>query len=175
MEKIKLFEVENALPHGTASKLRGLDNAGNGVLVNTIDLPHPGTGYKAGYVENRKWYRIAIGNLGGVSSSGLFNFGNSYNNQFPQSLLIYAFTSAYNELSIVSKVAAAANYSQNFISKVRVLHSKESESFLDIFISARGTNYMFISAACLIGFSLQKPEEVSEDVPEGYSVKEFAL
>ena len=64
------------------------------------------------------------------------------------------------------------------ISKARVLAAGSSgkDVYLDVYTDIPGEyNDFIISAACLIGFKLQKPEEVSEAIPEGYSVKEVSF
>ena len=64
------------------------------------------------------------------------------------------------------------------LSSARILYVRSAgeKIYLDVYTNIPGEyNDFIISAACLIGFSLQEPEEVDEAIPEGYSVKEFTL
>ncbi len=152
--------------------LKGKDS----VLIAPGNLPHPNTGGQVvtGPILRNKWHRIAIGAPGAAPSSGLFNMANFYNQTKPRSVLFYAFTEGYdNGLSIIL-LGSSPNKS---ISKARVLSARSTtqKSYLDVYTDIVGDNDFIISAACLIGFSLQEPEEVDEAIPEGYSVKEFTL
>lgn len=60
--------------------------------------------------------------------------------------------------------------------RILYVRSAGKKIYLDVYTNIPGEyNDFIISAACLIGFSLQEPEEVDEAIPEGYSVKEFTL
>lgn len=149
--------------------LKGKDS----VLIKPGDLPHPNTGggVVSADLQNGKWYRIAIGYPGNAASSGLFNIGTFFVNESPRAILFYAFAEGYDNGAFVTKVASSSIVP---ISKARVLYatSTTKRSFLDICVKLYRLNNFVISAAALINFKLQTPEEVSETIPEGYSVKE---
>ena len=148
--------------------LKGKDS----VLIKPGDLPHPntGSGYTKAALSNGKWYRIARGVSGDQPSSGIFNIGNRYNNAHPTAVLFYAFASGYNSQSFISKLASSDAV---YASKARVVYGGSPLiSYLDIYIIGIVQNDFYISAACLMNFNLQTPEEVDEAIPEGYSVKE---
>ena len=92
-------------------------------------------------------------------------------NLHPRAILFYAFAEGYDNGAFVTKVASSSIVP---ISKARVLYatSTTKRSFLDICVKLYRLNNFVISAAALINFKLQTPEEVSETIPEGYSVKE---
>jgi len=152
--------------------LKGKDS----VLIKPDYLPHPNTGggVVSADLQRVKWYRIAIGYPGNAASSGLFNIGNLYQNESPRAILFYAFAEGYENGAFVTKVASSSIVP---ISKARVLYAKSTteRSFLDIYVRLYGLNKFVISAAALINFKLQTPEEVSETIPEGYSVKEVSF
>lgn len=152
--------------------LKGKDS----VLIKPGDLPHPNTGggVVSANLSNGKWYRIAIGYPGNYTSSGLFNIGSNFVNEAPRSIFFYAFAEGYENGAFVTKVAASSKLP---ISKARVLYAKSTteRSFLDIYVTLYNLNTFTISAAALINFKLQTPEEVSETIPEGYSVKEVSF
>ena len=136
--------------------LKGKDS----VLIKPGDLPHPntGSGYTKAALSNGKWYRIARGVSGEQPSSGIFNIANSFSYENSKAILFYAFTDAYSGGSFITKIAASSVVP---ISKARILSIKSS--------------MVHISASSMIGFTLQTPEEVSEAIPEGYSVKEVSF
>ena len=152
--------------------LKGKDS----VLIAPENLPHPNTGggVVSANLYNGKWYRIAIGAPGNFASSGLFNIGNVFVNEASRSIFFYAFAEGYDNGAFVTKVAASSKLP---ISKARVLYAKSTteRSFLDIYVTLYNLNEFTISAAALINFKLQTPEEVSEAIPEGYSVKEVSF
>ena len=168
-EDIKENEMTSVSSVDYVRGLKGKDS----VLIKPGDLPHPNTG--GGYVNgsrliNSKWYRIAIGRDGTFHSSGIFNIGNRYNNAHPTAVLFYAFASGYNSQSFISKLASSDAV---YASKARVVYGGSPLiSYLDIYIIGIVQNDFYISAACLMNFNLQTPEEVDEAIPEGYSVKE---
>lgn len=152
--------------------LKGKDS----VLIKPGDLPHPNTG--GGVITgigliNNKWYRIAIGKDGSHPCSGIFNIGNRFNNNSPRIILFYSFAEGYGNSSVIAKLASSPVPP---VSKVRVLFGKSTlVSYLDIYVSTNLENDFYISASCLMNFQLQAPEEVSGDIPEGYSVKEVSF
>ena len=152
--------------------LKGKDS----VLIKPGDLPHPNTGGEtiSANLQSGKWYRIAIGYPGNATSSGLFNMGNEFAYDSAAVILFYAFAEGYNNGAFITKVAASNRLP---ISKARVLSAKSTteRSYLDIYVRLSGSNKFVISAAALINFKLQTPEEVSEAIPEGYSVKEVSF
>ncbi|MEL5895059.1 hypothetical protein AAE250_16390 [Bacteroides sp. GD17] len=176
IETIQLSEVEKNLPVGDAAKLRGLNSAGNGVLMDPANLPHPnmGSGIVSGSVYNGKWYRIAIGAIGNYPSSGLFNIANVFYNESPRAIIVYAFTEGYGSGSTIVKMASSPIAP---INKARVVYAQSQSliSYLDVYVRIPGETRFIISASCLIEFKLQKPEEVNEAIPEGYSAKEFTF
>ena len=153
--------------------LKGKDS----VLIAPDNLPHPNTGggIITGPIYRGKWYRIAIRATSSSPASGIFNVANNYNNTPSKSILLYAFAEGYdNGLSIVELGSSP----KKSISKARVLAAGPpgKEAYLDVYTNIPGAyNDFIISAACLTGFQLQKPEEVSETIPEGYSVKEVSF
>ena len=153
--------------------LKGKDS----VLIAPDKLPHPNTGggYIIGPIYRGKWYRIAIRATGSSPASGIFNVVNNYNNTPSKSILLYAFAEGYdNGLSIVELGSSP----KKSISKARVLAAGAlgKEVYLDVYTNIPGEyNEFIISAACLTGFQLHTPEEVSETIPEGYSVKEVSF
>ena len=176
MKTILLSEVEKQMEEvNSISKLRGLNSSNHSVVISPNNLPFPNTGgeFKTGVMAYGKWYRIAIGNSGGSTSSGLFNIGNKYGSSEPRNILFYAFAEGYQEGSIITKIASSRNLP---ISKARLLYAaSELASYLDVYVYAHLQNIFFISCSSLIGFKLQTPEEVSKEIPEGYSVKEFSF
>ena len=152
--------------------LKGKDS----VLIKPGDLPHPntGSGYTKAALSNGKWYRIARGVSGEQPSSGIFNIANSFAYESSKAILFYAFTDAYSGGSFITKIAASSVVP---ISKARILSIKSSSeiSYLDVFVRLNQTNMVHISASSMIGFTLHKPEEVGEAIPEGYSVKKVSF
>jgi len=155
--------------------LRGLKGK-DSVLIKPDDLPHPNTGggYTKANLSNGKWYRIARGVSGDSPSSGIFNVANQFAYENSEAILFYAFTDAYSTGAFISKIASSIVVP---ISKARVLSIKANSgaSYLDVFVRLNGTNVVHIAASSMIGFTLQRPEEVSEAIPEGYSVKEVSF
>ena len=160
---------------GSVDYVRGLKGK-DSVLIKPGDLPHPNTGGEtnSANLQGGKWYRIAIGSPGNAASSGLFNIGNNFANEASRSIFFYAFAEGYENGAFVTKVASSSIAP---ISKARVLYAKSTteRSFLDIYVQLYNINRVTISAAALINFRLQTPEEVSEAIPEGYSVKEVSF
>lgn len=160
---------------GSVDYVRGLKGK-DSVLIKPGDLPHPNTG--GGFIAgsgliNNKWYRIAIGRNGSYPCSGIFNIGNRYNNNSSRIILFYSFAEGYGNNSVIAKLASSPVLP---VSKVRVLFGKSPlASYLDIYVSTNLENDFYISASCLMNFQLQAPEEVSGDIPEGYSVKEVSF
>lgn len=152
--------------------LKGKDS----VLIAPGNLPHPDTGggvITGSRLINNKWYRIAIGRDGSYPCSGIFNIGNRYNNNGPRIILFHSFAEGYGNNSVIAKLASSPVPP---VSKVRVLFGKSPlVSYLDIYVSTNLENDFYISASCLMNLKLQKPEEVSETIPEGYSVKEVSF
>lgn len=153
--------------------LKGKDS----VLIAPGKLPHPNTGggYIIGPIYGGKWYRIAIGVVDAKPSSGIFNVVNNYNNTPSKSILFYAFAEGYDKGAYIVELGSSPKKS---IYKARILYVRSAgkKIYLDVYTNIPGEyNDFIISAACLIGFSLQEPEEVDEAIPEGYSVKEFTL
>ena len=175
IEKIKENEMTSVDSVDYVRGLKGKDS----VLIKPDDLPHPntGSGINVGDIYRGKWYRIAIrtdGSFPFVSpSSGIFNVVNNYNNTPSKSVLFYAFVEGYDNGSYIVELGSSPKKS---ISKVRVLVTPQRNSYLDVFTNIPGEyNNFIISAACLTGFELQTPEEVSEAIPEGYFVKEVSF
>lgn len=159
----------------TVDYLRGLKGK-DSVLIAPDKLPHPNTGggYTKANLSNGKWYRIARGVSGEQPSSGIFNIANSFAYEKSRAILFYAFTDAYSDGSFITKIAASSVVP---ISKARVLSIKSNsgDSYLDVFVRLNEMNVVHIAASSMIGFTLQAPEEVSGDIPEGYSVKEVSF
>ena len=161
---------------GSVDYVRGLKGK-DSVLIRPDDLPHPNTGggIIVGPIYRGKWYRIATRYTGSSQASGVFNLVNNYNNTSPKSILLYAFAEGYENGSYIVELGSSPKKS---ISKARVLAAglPGKESYLDVYTDIPGEyNDFTISAACLIGFQLHTPEEVSEAIPEGYSVKEVSF
>lgn len=155
--------------------LRGL-NGNDSVLITPSNLPYPNTGggYVTSKATNGKWYRIAIGTNGSGPSTGLFNIANYFGNDSAKGIILYAFTDGYSGGSTLTKIASTPVLP---ISKARVVFAASTSlvSYLDIYVRLYGTNTIIISASSLIGFNLKSPEEVTEAIPEGYSVKEASF
>ena len=162
-------------PVSSVDYVRGLKGK-DSVLIKPGDLPHPNTGgeFIAGNgLINNKWYRIAIGRDGSYPCSGIFNIGNIFKNNSPRIILFYSLAEGYGNASFIAKLASSLVPP---VSKVRVLFGKSPlVSYLDIYVSTNLENDFYISASCLMNFQLQTPEEVSETIPEGYSVKEVSF
>ena len=156
---------------GSVDYVRGLKGK-DSVLIKPGDLPHPNTGGEtiSANLQSGKWYRIAIGYPGNATSSGLFNMGNEFAYDSAAVILFYAFAEGYNNGAFITKVAASNRLP---ISKARVLYAKSTTE--RSYLRLSGSNKFVISAAALINFKLQTPEEVSEAIPEGYSVKEVSF
>lgn len=143
-------------------------------LFKTIPYPYTGSGILNGVLVKGKWYRIAIGDIGSKPSSAIINIGKVYNNTVPSGKLLYLFADGYSGTPQVSQLAVGgANYD---ISKVRILYiSSYQEVIIDIYVKSDGANEYNICYSNNIGFKFQNPKEVSAEVPEGYSVKEFSF
>lgn len=176
METINIADCLASLPDGTASKIVGVNSTNNGVLALPKTITDAaGCGILNAALEQSKWYRIAIGGNGSASSSAIINIGKFYNNGFPASQLFYVSADAYSNGQTVIQLAKGGG--PNPIGKVRIVYkaSTKERSFLDIYIASLKSNDFHISYSNNVYFSFQKPEEVSADIPEGYSVKEFTF
>lgn len=156
--------------------VRGL-KGGKSVLIASGKLPHPNTGsgvVSGSYLSKGKWYRIAIGEFGVYSSSAIVNIATMYNNSPSGSRLLYVSADGYSNNQNVVILGKGGSIN---ISKARILYQNltKVKTMLDIYVESDGVNYYFISYSCNIGFAFQSPEEVSESIPEGYSVKEFTF
>lgn len=161
-------------PVSSVDYVRGLKGK-DSVLINPNNLPHPNTGGQivSGDMIKGKWYRIAVGRDGSFPCSGVFNIGNRFRHNSPRVILFYSFAEGYGNASFIAKIASTSVLP---VSKARVLFGKVPlKSYLDIYISTNLDNDFYISAACLMNFNLQTPEEVDEAIPEGYSVKEVSF
>jgi hypothetical protein len=171
IEKVKENEMTSV---DSVDYLRGLKDEDSVLISPRNFLPNTGGGCTEADLSNGKWYRIAIGYPGNAVSSGLFNIGNLFVNEPPRAILFYAFTEGYNNGTFITKIAASNSLP---ISKARLLHARSTteRSYLDVYIQTSGINTYKISAATLINFKLQTPEEVSEDIPKGYAVDEVSF
>ena len=168
---------ENAMTSvDSVDYVRGL-KGGKSVLIASGKLPHPNTGsgvISNSYLYEGKWYRIALGEIGSYPSSAIVNIANVYNNSSSGSRLLYVSADGYSGNQNVVLLGKGGSIN---ISKARILSKKSTDvrTMLDIYVASNGANLYFISYSCNIGFTFQSPEEVSESIPEGYSVKEFVL
>ncbi len=154
---------------GTQVKIKKSD------LFKTIPYPYTGCGIIISNLENGKWYRIAIGSWGSDSSSVIINTCKMYGSGAPSSRLFYVSADGYSgnqSISILGKGGTALN-----ISKARIVYQASSaiKVMLDIYVSSSNINLYKISYSNNVNFVFQEPEEVSESIPEGYSVREFIL
>ena len=174
METIQIGQCLSELPDGNASKIVG-SNGVNGVLTTPAAISKSGgCEVLRANMEGGNWYRIAIGDKGSVTSSGVFSIGNQFNNDTSSSILFHAFATGYGGFSSITKIVPPT---KSPITKARVLFkgSTTDVSYLEVFISLTGINNVYISASCLIGFELSFPTKVSADIPEGYSAKEVSF
>ena len=148
----------------------------DGKLIDPDNLPYPDNGCDttSRNMIKGKWYRIAIGAPGSMSSTGIFNIGTMYNNNTCQQVTFIAFCAGFSSVPYVSKLCASSTIP---IPKVRFLYKDSTEGvcYMDIFANLSGTNKHTIAASSLIGFKLQQPVEVSDTPDEGYICKEFSL
>lgn len=178
IEKITLNEALSSLQEATSvGHLVGM-SGNNGKLIDPDNLPYPDNGCDKTSLNmtKGKWYRIAIGGSGSLSSTGIFNIATRYGNMPCQQVTFIAFCAGYSSVPYVSKMCASSVIP---ISKVRFLYKDSADAsavcYMDIFADLRGTNNYTIAASSLIGFNLQHPEEVSDTPDEGYICKELSL
>lgn len=177
METIEIGKCLSEFPDGDAGKIVGLSGA-NGVLTTGSKVVEAGgCATITANMSGSKWYRIAIGAIGNMPSSGLFNIAHVYGTAASRGILFYTFATGYGDEQAVSKIAGSAI---SPISKIRLLvkayDKKGSESILDILPAIANENTYRFAVSCLFGFALQKPTEVTNaDIPAGYSVKEFVF
>ena len=170
-----VYENEMRVVNGV-DYIRGLVGK-DSVQIDPRDLPYPNTG--SGFLEkilsNGKWYRIAIGGVGSQPSSAIINIGRHYSYGSPSGRLLYVFADGFSGNPIVSQFAKGGSDSD--VGKVRILYkgSTTENVMLDIYIKSANSNNYKICFSNNINFSFQTPEEVSEAIPEGYSVKEFSF
>lgn len=177
MEKITIKDYNNGLGiKDSLSKVKAVDTSGNDTLVSPdIVVKSGGCGMLRGPLEQNKWYRIAIGGFGNSASSAIINICKYYNNGSPTSQLFYVSADGYSNGQTIIQLAKGGISSS--IAKARIIYQESTQVrvILDIYIASPKSNDFTISYSNNLGFSFQPPEEVSADIPEGYSVKEFAF
>ena len=157
-------------------KVKAVDGSGNDILVSPgIVANSGGCGMLRGPLEQDKWYRIAIGGFGNSANSAIINIGKYYNNGSPTSQLFYVSADGYSNGQTVIQLARGGI--SRSIAKARIIYQESIQVrvILDIYIESPKSNDFTISYSNNLGFSFQPPEEVSADIPEGYSVKEFTF
>lgn len=176
MEKITTKDYNgNLATQDSLSKVRAVDTVGNDILVaSDIIAASGGCGTLKGDLEQDKWYRIAIGGIGSDISTAIINIGKYYNNGTPTSQLFYVSACGFG---IGRTVIQLAKSGYNSISKIRIIHkaSTAERVMLDIYVASTRSNTFLLSYSNNISFSFQKFEEVSADIPDGYSVNEFTF
>lgn len=177
IEKIIAKDYNNDLEtKDSLSKVKAVDVAGNDILVN------PGIVAQSGgcgrytpddRVSQNKWYRIALGRYGNVPHAVLLMVGNYYNNEAPNSQLLYIHADGYSDRQSIVQLANSGKV----ISKARILYKATTTDgpIVDVFIRTEKTNQLMLSYSCNINFTFQSPIEVSEEPDAGYSVKEFSF
>lgn len=178
IEKITLNEALSSLQEATSvGHLVGM-SGNDGKLIAPDNLPYPDNGCDKTNLNmtKEKWYRIAIGGPGNEPSTGIFNIATKFNSISCQQVTFIAFCSGYSSVPYVSKLCASYVIP---ISKVRLLYKNSTDAsavcYMDIFTALNGSNNYLIAASSLIGFKIQRPEEVSDTPDEGYICKEFSL
>ena len=99
--------------------------------------------------------------------------GNYYNNEAPNSQLLYIHADGYSDRQSIVQLANSGRV----ISKARILYKATTTDgpIVDVFIRTEKTNQLMLSYSCNINFTFQSPIEVSEEPDAGYSVKEFSF
>ena len=175
IEKIIAKDYNNGLEtKDSLSKVKAVDVAGNDILVNPIIVAHAGgcgRYTQDDRVLQNKWYRIALGRYGNVPHAVLLMIGNYYNNEAPNSQLLYIHADGYSDRQSIVQLANSGRV----ISKARILYKATTTDgpIVDIFIRTEKTNQLMLSYSCNINFTFQSPIEVSETPESGYTVKEF--
>ena len=179
IEKIIIKDYNNDLEiKDSLNRVKAVDGSGNDILVSPgVVTNSGGCGVFASEsrLEQDKWYRIAIGSFGNTASSAIINICKYYNNGTPTSQLFYVSADGYSDGQAVIQLAKGGI--SNSIAKARRIFqvSTQVRVMLDIYIASPKLNDFTISYSNNIGFSFQSPKEVSADIPEGYSVKEFTF
>ena len=179
IEKIIIKDYNNDLEtKDSLNRVKAVDGSGNDILVSPgVVTNSGGCGVFASEsrLEQDKWYRIAIGSFGNTASSAIINICKYYNNGTPTSQLFYVSADGYSDGQAVIQLAKGGI--SNSIAKARIIYqvSTQVRVMLDIYIASPKLNDFTISYSNNIGFSFQSPKEVSADIPEGYSVKEFTF
>ena len=177
MEKVITKDYNNGLEtKDSLSKVKAVDGSGNDILVNPgIVAQSGGCGRYTpdGRVSQDKWYRIALGRYGNVPHTVLLMVGNYYNNEVPNSQLLYIHADGYSDRQSIVQLANAGRV----INKARILYQASTANgpMLDIFIRTAKTNQLILSYSCNMNFIFQNPVEVSETPEDGYTVKEFVF
>ena len=179
IEKINTKDYNNNLEiKDSLNKVKAIDDAGNDILVSPDIVANSG-GCGAFTSENRleqgKWYRMAIGNVGSANSSVLINISKLYINGHPGSHLFYVSADGYSNNPTVIQIAQGGI---KYIGKARIIYKSTSTDnvMLDFYAIAYGGSSFNLAYSNNIDFTFFKaPEEVSTDIPKGYSVKEFTF
>jgi hypothetical protein len=178
IEKIIIKDYNNDLEtKDSLNRVKAVDAAGNDILVSPDVVANSGGCgvFKSGNsLGEDKWYRIAIGETGSRISTAIINIGKIYNSNVPTSQLFYVSADGYSDGQTV--VMLASNKYKS-IGKARIIYkgSQQDRVMLDIYVISKGNNNFYLSYCSNIGFVFQAYEEVSADIPEGYSVKEFTF
>ena len=178
IEKINTKDYNNGLvTEDSLNKVRAIDSSGNDILVSPgIVANSGGCGVFASEsrLEQDKWYRIAIGAFGSRISTAIINISKYYSNSIPGSQLFYVSADGYSNNPTVIQIARGGAL---IIGKARILYKESTTEriMLDVYVVSNSENLFFISYSNNINFSFQTHEEVSADIPEGYSVKEFTF
>ena len=179
IEKIIIKDYNNDLEtKDSLNRVKAVDGSGNDILVSPGVVANSG-GCGVFVSENRleqyKWYRMAIGNVGSVNSSVLINISKIYINGAPGSQLFYVSADGCSNNPTVIQIAQGG---VKYIGKVRIIYKATSTDkvMLDFYVYAFGSNSFKLAYSNNVEFTfLKAPEEVSADIPEGYSVKEFTF
>ena len=176
IEKINTKDYNNGLvTEDSLNKVRAIDSSGNDILVSPdIVANSGGCGILKGILEQNKWYRIAIGAFGSRISTAIINISKYYSNSIPGSQVFYVSADGYSNNPTVIQIARGGAL---IIGKARILYKESTTEriMLDVYVVSNSENLFFISYSNNINFSFQTHEEVSADIPEGYSVKEFTF
>ncbi|UBD69067.1 hypothetical protein NXV86_23180 [Bacteroides sp. BFG-257] len=177
MEKTTIKDYNNGLEtKDSLSKVKAVDASGNDILVNSKVVAQAGgcgSIAPSERLSQGKWYRIALGRYGNVPYAVLLIIGNYYNNEAPNSQLLYIHADGYSDRQSVVQLANSGRV----ISKARILYkaSPTNGSMLDIFVRTTNSNQLMFSYSCNINFIFQSPVEVPEEPDAGYLVKEFTF
>lgn len=147
-------------------------------LYNQINagVPFTGSEMKSKTFNKRGWYRICIGGNMNNIASAIINIGNLYNTISSKNVCFHfwgsAYTSGFGGINILGKTT------DNIFTKIRFLHklSTTERSYIDLYYNLTTANTCYLALSNSLNLRLHNMDFVEDnDIPDGYSVKEFSL